>query len=379
MSSLSGVSVTTAPVQPQSTSTAAGSLFAGLSFNDNVFPNQASSVSSNLMTSASSKPPESITNTNMLSQSVTHNQPVANVSRAARASSNTAQPVSGILQPQSSSVTRSQSSSDANIPAINAMPTHLPNSTMLQPQPMTSLYNNTASKPQTGMTYQPPPIIPAAKTISPSMTEEPPPYPGYDNYSAAASNFRTGTQQVSGLSQSTTLSPASSVPSGFSTNVLQPQMPNVLQPSKPVFSPQVVSLNDNMLQPQQPNMLQPQQPNMLQPQQPNMLPSAQPISTAVKPHIPGIQMHSQAPVVTMQSSGDPRGHSSVTAAMLLPQHPSIVSSTPAGFGHTGMNAATTGLSQQPLIATPSTTTPQGSRYKMAPGNNPFSDIINDLL
>ena len=368
MSSLSGVSVTTAPVQPQSTSTAAGSLFAGLSFNDKT---QAPSLSSSLMTSASSKPPESVTNTNMLSQSVsvTHNQPVANVSRAARASSNTAQPAPGILQPQSSSVVQSQPSSDANVPVINAMPTHLPNSTMLQPQPMTSLYNNTASKPQTGMTYQPPPIIPAAKTISSSMTEEPPPYPGHDNYSAAASNFRTGTQQVSGLSQSTTLSSSAS---SVRTNVLQPQTPNVLQPSKPVFNPQVVSLNDNMLQPQQPNMLQPQQPNML--------PSAQPISNAVKPHISGIQMHSQAPVVTMQSSGDPRGHSSVTAAMLLPQHPSIVSSTPAaGFGHTGMNAATTGLSQQPLIATPSATTPQGSHYKMAPGNNPFSDIINDLL
>ena len=46
------------------------------------------------------------------------------------------------------------------------------------------------------MTYQPPPIIPAAKTISPLMTEEPPPYPGHDNYSAAVSNFRAATQQV---------------------------------------------------------------------------------------------------------------------------------------------------------------------------------------
>ena len=145
--------------------------------------------------------------------------------------------------------------------------------------------------------------------------------------------------------------------------MLQPRPP---QPSKPVFNPQVVSLNDNMLQPQQPNMLQPQQPITISP-------------TAVKPHIPGMQMHSQAPAVTMQGSGDPRGHSSMTAAMLLPQHPSMVSSTPAGFGHTGMNAAATGLSQQPLIATPSAAMPQGNRYKMAPGNNPFSDIINDML
>ena len=52
MLSLSGVSVTSAPVQPQSTSTSAGSLFAGLSFNDNVFPILVPSLSLNSMTSA---------------------------------------------------------------------------------------------------------------------------------------------------------------------------------------------------------------------------------------------------------------------------------------------------------------------------------------
>ena len=364
MSSLSDVNVT-APVQPQSTSTAAGSLFAGLSVKS-VSSTQAPSVSSNLMMASTSfKPPESVTNVSNMntlpqSRSVTHNQPVA--SGAARASSNTAQPTSGILQPQLTPVTQNQPSFAAG---LNATSTHLPNSAMLQPQPATSLYNNTISKPtQTGMTYQPPPIAPTAKTIGLSVTEEPPPYPGHET----ASNFRMGTQQMmpspivphqmSGSSQSATQSPAN-VPSSFSTNVLQPQPPNVLQPqgSYP-------------------------RTNMLQPQQPHISGTGNTVSSLSTSN--PMQMRG-APRVTMQGSGhviDPRGHNSVTGGVSLPQHPSMVSSTPAGLpqgGHTGMNVATTtGLFQQPLIAAPSAATSQGSRYKMAPGVNPFSDI-NDLL
>ena len=365
MSSLSDVNVT-APVQPQSTSTAAGSLFAGLSVKS-VSSTQAPSVSSNLtMASTSYKPPESVTNVSNMntlpqSRSVTHNQPVA--SGAARASSNTAQPTSGILQPQLTSVKQNQPSFAAG---LNAVSTHVPNSAMLQPQTAASLY--TTSKPtQTGVTYQPPPIAPTAKTIGLSVTEEPPPYPGHET----ASNFRMGTQQMmpspivphqmSGSSQGAMLSSAN-VPSSFSTNVLQPQAPNVLQPQGSY--PRI---------------------NMLQPQQPNISGTGNTVSSFTDLSTSNPMQMRGAPRVTMQGSGhviDPRGHNNVTGGVSLPQHPSMVSSTPVGLpqgGHTGMNvAATTGLFQQPLIAAPSAATSQGSRYKMAPGVNPFSDI-NDLL
>ena len=103
---------------------------------------------------------------------------------------------------------------------------------------------------------------------------------------------------------------------------------------------------------------------MLQPQQPNMLPSAQAVSAVVNPHISEMgniqssslvssftdlstsnpmQMHG-APRVTMQGSGhvaDPRGQSSATAGVLLSQHPSMVSSMPAGLPQGGMNVVTT--------------------------------------
>ena len=102
MSSLSDVDVATL-VQLQPASTAAGSsLFAGLSVKDNV---SSASVPSNLtMTSTtSSRPPESMANVSNIntgillpqSVSVTHNQPMSSVSWAP--SSTTYQPTSGIL------------------------------------------------------------------------------------------------------------------------------------------------------------------------------------------------------------------------------------------------------------------------------------------
>ena len=429
MSSLSDVNVAS-PVQPQATSTAAGSsLFAGLSVKDNISPTPAASVPSNLtMTSTtSSKPPGSMTNVSNMntgillpqSASVIQNQPMTSVSRAL-SSNTTYQPsTSGILQPQ----TQSQPISAANVPMLNAMSTHLPNSTMLQPQPMTS-YNNTITEPtQSGRSYQPPPIVqpsstvlqpnnvPAAKTISPSMTEAPPPYPGHEKYSTTASNFRTGTQQPTLMpspksivthqmrdsSHLSAQSPASTanVPSSFNTNMLQPQPPNVLQSAQQAMNSQGASSLNNMSS----GGMQPQGSyrtgfgtNMLQPQQPIMS------SPVVKPQIAGtgniqpsvtnftdlsisnpMQMYG-APRVPMQGAAhvvDPRGHSNATAGVLLPQHSSIAS-TPAGMPQ-GSHPGTTGLFQQPLIATPpAAQTSQGARYKMAPGVNPFSDI-NDLL
>lgn len=384
LSSLDGVNIFT-PVQPQASSAATGSsLFAGLSVKDTISPTQTTAVSSNLSMASTtlSQLSESTTKvSNLDAGTLSYNQPVmASIS----APSNTSSSSYGILQPQvTTSVMHNQ-----------PMPSSIP----LQPKPAMSSYSTT---------YQPPPIVPsnssilqpnkspAVTTSVPSITEAPPPYPGHEKHSTVTSSFETGTQQLTLMRSS-----------HLRTGMLQPQ-PSVLQPARPVVSPQNAgpTVNSNMgstaVQPpaHNPTVFG---ANMLQPQQPNVLMSTQPASTVMKPQIagtgnitPSVATSAQLPTsnplqmqgahnIPMQAPGnvvDPRAHSST---ILLPQK-TTVTSAPAGtpyggnIGTINMAAGTSVLFQQPLIASPPVAeTLQGSQYIMSPGANPFSDI-NDLL
>ena len=398
------------PVQPQASSAAAvgSSLFAGLSVKDN---NETKSVPSHLITS--SRPSENTINVNVnkgfpLPQPpalVSHNQPMANVSRA---------PSNAFYQPTSSaSVMQNQPVSTTSEPILSATVTtaQLPSSALLQPQP--SSYNNSSSS------YQPPPIVnsnilqPNTKPVVGANipSEAPPPYAGHNQYSAVTSDFRTGTQQATlmpsmnptinqtntmhGITSASVLSTASNIPSHFRTDTLQPQ-PNMLQSTQPTVKPSS-TVNSNMRSVSMHQSANNPPAFGTEILQPSVLGSTQPVA---KPQLIGTgnllssvgtstHMATSSPLhmqgVPTQGTGntiDPRTHSNT---VLLPQKTSMVS-TPAGISYRGdtgtMNAAsaaTSGLFQQPLIAAPPVAQKsEGTRYRMSPGANPFSDI-NDLL